>query len=194
MAITHFLQHRYAIMFVWMLAALLLINPALPALAQMKDDCVAKLKDAEQRFYNGDFDTSIALVKECLGKADFPDAKKKDAYELLAQNYLAKSYLSEARNAIRKLLTLIPDYTPPKDSPELTAEVESVKKEMSDAKKTEVAPPAQQQAVDEGGFPQTWHYIVGGAVVGGVAALLLLKKSEDESPAAVPLPDPPRIP
>lgn len=195
MALTHFLHRRMAITIVWMLAALLLLNPAIPAFAQIKDDCAAKLKDAELRFNNGDFDTSIVLVKECLAKSDFPDAKKKDAYELLAQNYLAKSYLSEARNAIRKLLALVPDYEPPKDSPELTTEVENVKKEMSDARKPVGAPPTQQQAGEEGGFPQTWHYIAGGAVVGGVVALLLMKKSEDESQLAVaPLPGPPPIP
>ena len=195
MAMKHFLQPRIAITLVWMLAALLLLNPALPALAQIKDDCAAKLKDAEQRFNNGDFDTSIALVKECLAKADFSDAKKKDAYELLAQNYLAKSYLSEARSAVRKLLALVPDYDPPKDSPELAAEVENVKKEMSDARKPTGTTPTQQQAAEGGGFPQTWHYIAGAAVVGGVVALLLLNKTDDESqPAVVPLPGPPPIP
>jgi tetratricopeptide (TPR) repeat protein len=201
MFITGLLQHRAVAMVVWMLGILLLLQPCAPALAQTQSDCAAKLKEAEQDFYNGDFDSSITILKECLSKSDFPDARKKDAYELLAQNYLAKSYLEEARGAIRKLLELVPSYVPPKDSPELVTEVENVKKEISEEKKpAEPPPPApvarQEPKSESGGFPQTWHLIAGGAVVAGVAALLLLGGGSDEAgkPPAAALPGPPALP
>jgi tetratricopeptide (TPR) repeat protein len=71
---------------------------------------VKKLKEAETKFYAGDFDSSIAILEDLLKRADFPVTKKKTAYELLAQNYLAKSYQEQARAAIKKLLELVPNY------------------------------------------------------------------------------------
>lgn len=198
MGITNFLQHRATTTVTWLLAYLLFLQPCAPALAQLQDDCSAKLKEAEQLFYNGDFDKSVALIKDCLSKSDFPVSKEKDAYELLAQNYLAKSYLSEARTAIKKLLALVPNYVPPADAPDLVAEVAKVKKEMSEEQKPvetpvvqEVPPPAQEST-----FPKTWHWIAGGALVTGVVLALALKgsKSETATPAAEPLPGPPPVP
>jgi hypothetical protein len=199
MLITHMLERRSVALLGWVLVIALLLQPCAPLFAQTPDDCSAKLKEAEQAFYNGDFDKAIALTKECLGKPDFPDSKKKDAYELLAQSYLANSYLSEARSAIRKLLVLVPSYVPPRDAPELAKEVAKVREEMGEEKK-----PAEQQETPKqevasekgGGFPQTWHWIVGGVVVAGVAtALIVGGGSKNENPPPVQnLPGPPALP
>lgn len=195
MGMTNFIQHRTTITVTWVLACLFLFQPCVPALAQMQDDCTAKLKEAEQLFYDGDFDKSIAIIKDCLSKSDFPASNEKSAYELLAQNYLAKSYVSEARTAIKKLLTLVPNYTPPPDSPDLVAEVAKIKKEMSEEEKPVESVAAKPEPADEGGFPQTWHYIAGGILVGGVVALLVLNKSDNTSQSApTTLPEPPRLP
>ncbi len=197
MGITHLMQHRATVTVTWVLTYLFLLQPCVPALAQIQDDCTAKLKEAEQLFYNGDFDKSVVLIKDCLSKSDFPVSKEKDAYELLAQNYLAKSYLSEARGAIKKLLALVPNYVPPADSPDLVAEVAKVKKEMSEEQKP-VEPPVAQQTppAEESTFPKTWHWIAGGAVVTGVVLALVLKgsSSSNAAPAAEPLPGPPSTP
>ena len=147
--VTELIGQGASTMVAWVLGCVFLLQPCVLALAQTSDDCTAELKVAEQLFYNGDFDKSVALLKECLGKTDFPDSRKKDAYVLLAQNYLAKSYLDDARDAIRKLLELVPDYIPPSDSPELVAEVEKVKKELMETQETVETPPASQ---DERGF------------------------------------------
>lgn len=195
MRMTNFMQHRITVTLSWVLAYLLVFQPCVPALAQMQDDCAAKLKEAEQLFYNGDFDKSVEIIKDCLSKSDFPPSKEKDAYELLAQNYLAKSYLSEARTAIKKLLTLVPNYIPPADAPDLAAEVARIKKEMGEQQKPAEPVAAQPATTDDGGFPQTWHYIAGGVLVGGVVALLVLKKSDNASePGVAALPEPPRLP
>jgi hypothetical protein len=196
MRITHFMQYRTTTTVTWVLAYLFLLQPCIPVLAQAQDDCTAKLKEAEQLFYNGDFDKSVALIKDCLSKPDFPTSKEKDAYELLAQNYLAKSYLSDARSAIKKLLALVPNYVPPADSPDLVAEVAKVKKEMSEEQKPVETPVAQQNTpAEESTFPKTWHWIAGGAVVTGVVLALVLKGSNNETaPAATPLPGPPAMP
>ena len=197
MGMTNFMHHRTTVTLTWLLAYLFIFQPCVPALAQMQDDCTAKLKEAEQLFYNGDFDKSVAIIKDCLSKSDFPVAKEKDAYELLAQNYLAKSYVSEARTAIKKLLVLVPNYVPPADSPDLVAEVAKVKKELSEEERPAPTPVTKTPpATQESTFPQTWHWIAGVAVVTGVVLALVLKgsKSETPAPAAEPLPGPPAIP
>lgn len=199
MLITHMLERRSVALLGWVLVIALLLQPCAPLFAQTPDDCSAKLKEAEQAFYNGDFDKAIALTKECLGKPDFPDSKKKDAYELLAQSYLANSYLSEARSAIRKLLVLVPSYVPPRDAPELAKEVAKVREEMSEEKKPIEQPESPKQEVASekgGGFPQTWHWIVGGALVAGTAIVLIASKSKNETttPPSTELPGPPPRP
>ena len=194
MSITHFIQHSASTTVAWVLACVFLLQPCVPALAQTSDECTAELRVAEQLFYNGDFDKSVAILKECLGKPGFPEAGKKDAYVLLAQNYLAKTYLDDARDAIRRLLKLVPDFVPPPDSPELAAEVDRMKKEIK--KDEALGPPPHPPTAD---FPQTWHYIVGGAVVGGVVAILLLKDdavngADDVIKGPMGLPRPPNLP
>lgn len=175
---------------VWVLIAVLVVQPCAVALAQTQDECAAKLKDAGTKFDNGDFDGSIALINECLSKGDLPQKEKSRAYELLAMNYTSKSYLEQADNAIKKLLELVPNYKPNPDqySPSFVARVEKVKSEMGAGAK-----PAEQPADQGGGSSTKWLLIGGGVVAAGVLGYLIFHKSSSETTAS-PLPGPPGTP
>ncbi len=187
---TRFTDLRAVRTLIWVLVAALVIQPCASALAQTQDECAVKLKDAATKFDNGDFDGSIALINECLGKGDLPQKEKSRAYELLAMNYTSKSYLEQADNAIKKLLELVPNYKPNPDqySPAFIARVEKVKSEMGAGEK-----PAEQPQEQGGGSSKTWMYVAGGVVVAGVLGYLIFHKSSSETTAS-PLPGPPALP
>lgn len=179
------------------LIALLIILtlPGEPLLAALQegDEYSKKVKEAENKYLLGDFDTSIKIIEESLRAADFPQTLKKSAYELLAQNYLAKSYLEQAKSAIKKLLLLVPSYVPPADNPPFAAEVERVRQEMG----TKAAAEPEQKKEEGGAWYQNTLVLVGGGVLvaGGVALLLLGKKDEGGGTTTqTALPGPPALP
>jgi hypothetical protein len=161
-------------------------EPLLAALQQEKEDYVKKIKEAEIKYGLGEFDSSIRLVEQSLQASDFPQNLKKPAYELLAKNYLAKSYLEDAKSAIRKLLQLVPTYEAPADNPLFAEEVEKVRQEMGG--KTALEPTVPQE--------KEWYenvWIWAGVAAAGVIAYLVFKPGpEDQVPP--PLPGPPAMP
>ncbi len=174
----------------------LLIILALPgeplfAALQEGDEYAKKVKEAENKYLLGDFDSSIKILEESLRAANFPQTLKKSAYELLAQNYLAKSYLEQAKSAIKKLLLLVPGYVAPPDNPPFAAEVERVRQEMGTKA---VAEPEKKP--EEGGGISPLLLVGGGVVVAGGLALLLLGGKKDEGGTTPPaaLPGPPALP
>jgi tetratricopeptide (TPR) repeat protein len=180
MNIAQFFERRSVRLLAWALLILIPGEPVMAGLLQDQDPWDRKLKEAETKFYSGEFDSSIAILEDVLKRADFPVTKKKMAYELLAQNYLAKSYQEQARAAIKKLLELVPNYVPPTDATEYAAEVEKVRQSMAGVPQ------------EEKWYEKTWVWIVGGAVVVGAVALVLLSGKKEE--AKPELPGPPARP
>jgi tetratricopeptide (TPR) repeat protein len=192
MLISRLLRNRSVIVLVWILIVAI-PTQTLCAVLPQGEDYAKKIKDAENKYLMGDFDNSIVTLEACLKAADFPGDLRKQAYELLAQNYLAKSYVEQAKAAIRKLLELVPSYVPPADNPPYAAEVEQVRKEMGGvAKKEEEAQPQKEK--EEAWYEKTWVLVAGGVVVVGVAAIVLLSGKKSEEAKANPLPDPPGLP
>jgi tetratricopeptide (TPR) repeat protein len=171
-------------------------EPLLAALQQGGDEYAKKVKEAENKYLLGDFDSSIKILEESLRSLNFPQTLKKSAYELLAQNYLAKSYLEQAKAAIKKLLTLVPTYVPPADNPPFVAEVERVRQEMGTKTAEE---PVQKKEKEEEATPwygSTLVLVGGGVLVAGGVALLLLGKKDEGGGTTTPtaLPGPPALP
>ena len=163
-------------------------EPLVAALQQQKGVEYAKqVKEAEKKYLDGDFDSSIKILETSLRSSDFPQDLKKSAYELLAQNYLAKSYLEQARSAIKNLLTLVPTYSPPADNPPFAAEVEKVRQEMKGTPPQEPAAKVEESAW----YESPWVWVGGGILIVGVVVLISLPPPDDEEE---PLPGPPGMP
>jgi hypothetical protein len=168
-------------------------EPLVAALQQESDVYAKKIKEAENKYLNGDFDSSIRILEESLRSLNFPTDLKMPAYELLAQNYLAKSLVTKAESAIRQLLQLVPAYVPSPENPPFAAEVEKVRQEM--ASKAPVEPVKQKEEV--AWYENTWVLVGGGVLVAGGVALLLLTGDDGNGTVIPPPPklaDPPVLP
>ena len=119
----------------------------LDASAQVTEEtCESVLVEAEEQFINGFFDEAIALLEPCTATDSASQEQLAKTFKLLADVYLAKKYVSEARDAIANLLDLSPNFTPDSnlDSPtfmELLAEIR--------AERTVPQPPGDFTAVLE---------------------------------------------
>jgi hypothetical protein len=172
-------------------------NPFADDAAQAQDDCKTKFTRAETAFNNGRLDETIDLLSDCVYKGKLAPAEEQRAIKLLSFSYLAKDYVDQAKNTIRKLLELVPSYEPDpnQDPPDFARMVKEVKTEMtapgaaeSPAEKT--TPPVKKKK------SKTWLFVGGGAVVaGGVAALALGGGGGGGPvPQPTPLPTPPPLP
>ena len=99
--------------------------------------CDKELAEAEQNYNNGRFDEAIQLITGCLDKPSITEDEKKQAYRLLGLTYIAQDYLKEAKAAVRRLLTLIPNYKADtvQDPPSFANLVKEVRDEMESEKK-----------------------------------------------------------
>lgn len=151
-----------------------------PIVAQTQGACDEKIKQAEQKFYDGLFDDAVALLNSCLKESSITKQERARAHELLAKVYLGKDYQEQAESAIRKLLELVPSYAPnpDKDTPTYVALVEKVRSEQP----KEGEQLAEQSPKEDGKpwYTNTWVLIGAGVVVVGVVAILLLTKKDDK--------------
>jgi tetratricopeptide (TPR) repeat protein len=82
--------------------------------AQTSDQslCQTLLNEAQQEYYNGNFETAIEIIKRCLLEDNITENERFRAYKILAQTYIAKDYSDAAIQVVRKLLEMNPDYAP----------------------------------------------------------------------------------
>lgn len=194
--VAEFMTRRPAVVLIWTLIALLMLEPCSLALAKSESDCSKNIKAAQKKFDEGDFDGSIALLQDCVTSSDLSTKDRTTGYEILAQDYLSKNSTDQANSAVRKLLEVSPNYKPSEaqTSPAYVDLVEKIRKEMpkETSKKPESTPPAQTQE-EPGFFAKNWMWLAGGALAAGIiVAVVASKKSNDTTPAN--LPDPPGRP
>jgi tetratricopeptide (TPR) repeat protein len=132
-------------------AALFLMSARL--LAQ---DCDVELREAEAKYRSGFFDEAIDLLDRCLNKGGINKEQRMQAYRLKGLAYLAKDYLNQAKESIKNLMELVPDYepNPEQDPPAFRQMVTEVKEEQ-----TQDEPPQQQPAPTATSEPpqrETW--------------------------------------
>ena len=173
-------------------------------LAQAQDQCKTELAEAEGKYRDGFFDEAISLLLGCLNKSGLTAAESEQAYLLLAKAYHANQLLKESKEALSKLLNLVPDWkpNPDTDTPPFQELAQEVIKELEQKRQQEKAvqktPPTklpEPVPTAKKGGGKKWLWIgAGGLVAGGVAALLLKGDSTSEPPPAGGFPEPPGRP
>ena len=151
-------------------------------------DCEKVLKDAEEKYTEGRFDETIALITVCLDDPNINPEQKQQAYRLMGLTYIAKDYLTEAKTAIEKLLKLVPNYKPDPiyDPPPFINLVEEVQAETIATKAV-----ADEETTDS----KIWWYVGGGVAAVALIVVLASSGGDDEGqPAEQDLPGPPDIP
>lgn len=168
-----FVRKVFVSVLIYLLILPSLHNSASFAEVQSQESCKKELIDAENNYRDGRFDEAIKILVGCLTKRDAKEHEKALAYKLLGKVYLSKNYLSQAREAINKMLDVNPDIVLDRqqEPPPLIALFEEVKKEREKEK-----PPVGFKTIEEKrqGSSKKWLWIgVGGGVVAvGVIAFL----------------------
>lgn len=142
-----------------------------------------KLGKAEELYYEGFFTDAVTIISECLLNENIKEEEQKQAYKLLANISLAQEKEAEAKNNIRKLLTVDPAYAPTieQETPQFVNLVNEVKAGMEKEKPKK----------------RTWLYIGAGATtVAAVVTYFIIKGNSSnggngEEPVEQPLAMPP---
>jgi tetratricopeptide (TPR) repeat protein len=147
--------------------------------------CRQILNKAQELYYESKFDEAVNLVKSCITGKNLSVDEKRQAYKILSQVALARGNKEKARETIRYLLKIDPDYRPTieQEPPSYVQLVESVRAEM----KTKEEEPAVKK--ERKGISKWWYYTAGAVVAG--SAYLLINSSHDNGGKAKPLDTPP---
>ncbi len=179
-------QSRYPVYIFCILFLLVYpINDMMP-FTMLDDDCIEKLDEAEDLYRTGGFDEAIEILTNCLEKGEMPQDETMRAYRLLGLAYIGQDYLEEARQAIARLLDLVPDYIPDpvQDPPTFARMVEDVRDEKEDNDLPEITEQEERSSI--------WYYIGGGILAAGAAVgAVLMLTGDDDDPE---LPRPPSLP
>lgn len=117
---------------------MLLVMPATEAWAQDEPaDCRANIEEAERQMADGLFDSVIRLIEPCSESATLSREERARTFKVLADAYLAKRYLEEAREAIAKLLDLSPEF-----SPDITQDTQLFRNLVDELREERVPPAA----------------------------------------------------
>jgi hypothetical protein len=148
-------------------------------------DLEKTLKQAEEKYTEGRFDETIALITVCLDQPTITPEQKQQAYRLMGLTYIAKDYLTEAKTAIESLLQLVPNYKPDPiyDPPPFINLVEEIQREV-------VAVKAKPEEEDTS---KMYWYIGGGVAAAAILAVVLFSGGDEEA-AEEDLPGPPSMP
>ena len=130
----NFISGRAVGFVIWAFLFTISFEPLTHCWAQEK--CETALADAERHFNDGRLDEVMKILESCLAEG-LKNEDKSKAYRLLSLTYMAKDYLEQAKQSIRKLLELVPNWQPDpdQDPPPFTHLVEEVRKEMDEAQK-----------------------------------------------------------
>lgn len=178
-----------------MLFLVLWLDPGAVAHLQAQISCETELTEAQQKYDNGRFDEAIEMVQRCLEQSGLSEATQLRAYRLMALAYQGKDYVSQAREAIRQLLKLVPNYMPDpvQDTPSYIELVNQVRAENMPVTTVPTAPITEKKK----GGGKKWLFIGGGAVGAAVIAAVLLgggNEGNGPEPPLDPLPIPPDLP
>ena len=177
-------------MFLLWLAALV------PDRVQAQASCEQALPTATRYYNDARFEEAIGLLNRCLEQGAFSEAEQHHVYTLLSMLCFANREEAEARQAIRVLLSLKPDYQPDpiRDQPSYRALVEDVRSRMQPVQAAASMPEvvAATGRPNRRGF-RKWLYAGGGAVLTG-AAFLLINSVGQSNQGGGSNPPPPRPP
>ncbi|MEZ4701020.1 MAG: hypothetical protein R2834_11860 [Rhodothermales bacterium] len=172
--------------------------------------CSDLLVEANQTYSRGAFDETIALLDRCMALPDVTEAERRTAYRLKGLCYIGKGLEVDARESVRRLLTLVPDYEPDPamDPPNFVTLIQEVRQELDTTltPETQAAAPAEQPAQTRPPVTQpvvtsrrsrggAGKYVLAGLGVGAVGGLAyLLLKGDGSSSGGEPISSPPALP
>ncbi|GEM_PF-2029349 len=160
--------------------------------AQDTQTCVSQLNQAEDDYYNGAFDASIRIIKECLKKATLKKEERIKAYTILARIFMAKNKKEGAKKIIRKILNLDPGYRPTIEQ-ERPAYVNLVAEERKTLRVTAAAS-NKKKAVAHKNNKKWYWYSAGGAAGIAIIAIIAGGQSKHKPGNNSTLPQPPGFP
>ncbi len=145
---------------------IIFISPDKLLLAQ-QTKCSKILDKAKNLYFEGKFDESVNLIQSCMASQELTDAEKRQAYKIMSNVELARGDQDKAKENIRLLLQIDPDFQPTieQETPTYVQLVESVRSEMAQHRNNVVV---KQESK---GISKWWYYSAG-AVVAGTAYLL----------------------
>lgn len=140
---------------------------------------------AEESYYNGEFEETISLVKQCLADTSLNMENRKRANIILARTYLAMDEQEFAMEAIMNILQLDPTYRPTieEEKPQYVNLVKEVRAAFEKPSKETTKSDLNK-----------WLY-VGASAVAATAIIIIAGsgKSEEQTPTNS-LPEPPGFP
>ena len=115
------------------LLAMVLLIVCPDANAQPRDKCALERADAEQAYFEGQFDEAIRLLQACLVREELFVDEAVQVYRLMGLAAMNKGDMDQARQAIRDVLQLVPAYEgdPIQDPPSYTTLVAVVRQEVA---------------------------------------------------------------
>ena len=148
--------------------------------------CEEKLNQAEEHYYNGEFEKTIELVKQCLMDPSLTKKSKLRAYTILSRTLLAKNEENLAKKAVLKILEFEPNYQPTieQETPRYVNLVTEVRKEKA----------TQAVVQTKSGISNWILYSAGGVAAAAVIILLVSSSGSEDGKKDGPLPAPPSFP
>lgn len=125
--------------------------------------CQEELTQAEQAYTLGSFDETVRLADLCLNKAGIPEADRRLAFRLKGLSYIGKGLEVDAREAVKRLLELIPSFRadPIQDPPAFVSLIEDVRNELNtrstDTPETVTQPQVNSGAQKERNRLEKWY-------------------------------------
>lgn len=103
--------------------------------AQDNTVCTDNLKEAEEYYLVGnwqDWQEAKKLITECLAEPNIPDSTKGKAYHLLGKIFIAEELVKEAKDAVRNLLIMVPNFEIDSlnDPPQLKSLIDDVAQQL----------------------------------------------------------------
>ncbi len=174
-------------LFSFLLLHFQIMNAAPASIPGNEQSCKARLDQAEEHYYNGELDKSIVLVRQCLENTSLNNDESIRAHKILARCYLATQEIVSAKQNVRLLLQINPEYQPTieEESPGFVKLVNEVRVEQ-----------AHMEAAQEKAGITPWIWIGAGSAAAAAVIVLVTTGSGGESNnnSNQPLPAPPTLP
>jgi len=157
-----------------------------------QSSCSEQLDQAEELYYNGDFDVAVGLVQECLKSKSVDKQVLVRAYTILSRIYLTQGNQVSAKENINHILSLNPTYNPTieEETPSYVNLVSEVRQEVVQAQVDKPGAPSDSSAIS----PWVWVGL-GSAAVAIIALIASGNGDSNQDPeGGQPLPEPPSYP
>ena len=164
---------------------LLIIGENSQALSAKNPLIQNQLYEAEEYYFNGEFQKAIVLLDQILEESTLSKTEQVKAYIILTRIYVAKDDLNSAKDNIRKILEIEPNYQPTieQETPVYVTLVSEVKKEESNKK-----------SVPTHSGLKKWLLLGAGGAAVATVIVLVASCGNEKGNESNPLPEPPDFP